>query len=187
MFFFLKNLKQHEQAAPINREMRQLINSLQSHNRQLKTEIMRYKKKVREYQADFDQQKNITEVRKQKEEEAQGKMSSIEKELIMSPQEWWNYYLWKKNTFSSFFMIAKIYIPKILTYTLKTNHVNERTVESLEVQLHKEKEKNAQLESITSNSTHDDAEVDLKKQLAVLELRYHALCTVYCRSVFNFC
>ena len=72
--------------------MRQLINSLQSHNRQLKTEIMRYKKKVREYQADFDQQKNITEVRKQKEEEAQGKMSSIEKELIMSPQEWWKLY-----------------------------------------------------------------------------------------------
>ena len=43
-------MKQHEQAAPINREMRQLINSLQSHNRQLKTEINRCKKKVREYQ-----------------------------------------------------------------------------------------------------------------------------------------
>ena len=84
---FSKNLKQHEQAAPINREMRQLINSLQSHNRQLKTEIMRYKKKVREYQADYDQQKSITEVRKQKEEEAQSKMSAIEKELLMSPQD----------------------------------------------------------------------------------------------------
>ena len=57
--------------------------------------------------------------------------------------------------------------------------MNERTVESLEVQLHKEKEKNAQLESISGNG-HDDS-VDLKKQLAVLELRYHALCTVYCR------
>ena len=79
--------------------MRQLINSLQSHNRQLKTEIMRYKKKVREYQADFDQQKNITEVRKQKEEEAQGKMSSIEKELIMSPQEWWKFYFLRKTKF----------------------------------------------------------------------------------------
>lgn len=41
-----KNLKQNEQATPINREMRQLINSLQSHNRQLKAEVNRYKKKV---------------------------------------------------------------------------------------------------------------------------------------------
>ena len=48
---------------------------------------MRYKKKVREYQADYDQQKSITEVRKQKEEEAQSKMSAIEKELLMSPQD----------------------------------------------------------------------------------------------------
>ena len=147
---YLQNIKQHEQAAPINREMRQLINSLQSHNRQLKTEIMRYKKKVREYQSDFDQQKLLTEARKQKEEEAQAKMSAIEKELIMSP-----------------------------------NHVvsvDERSVESLEVQLHKEREKNAQLESITA-STVVDEQTDLKKQLAVLELRYHALCTVYCRYV----
>lgn len=129
--------------------MRQLINSLQSHNRQLKTEIMRYKKKVREYQADFDQQKLLTEARKQKEEEAQAKMSAIEKELIMSP-----------NSIG--------------------NDESNRSVEALEVQLHKEREKNAQLESMTAQTTVDE-QIDLKKQLAVLELRYHALCTVYCR------
>ena len=56
-----------------------------------------------------------------------------------------------------------------------------RTVETLEVLLQQEKEKNAQLEAI-SKGTGDSAETS-KKQLAVLELRYQALCSAYCRRI----
>ena len=79
--------------------MRQLINSLRDNNRQLKTEINRfkqsvdftginfqfsYKKKVREYQTDFEQQKSINDLKKAKEEEAMQKINLIEGELLMS-------------------------------------------------------------------------------------------------------
>uniref|UniRef100_A0A8C3MTH6 E3 ubiquitin protein ligase n=1 Tax=Geospiza parvula TaxID=87175 RepID=A0A8C3MTH6_GEOPR len=40
-------------AGPINREMRHLISSLQNHNHQLKGEVLRYKRKLREAQADL--------------------------------------------------------------------------------------------------------------------------------------
>lgn len=45
---FEHNLAATEQTGPINREMRHLITSLQSHNRQLKGEVSRYKRKLRE-------------------------------------------------------------------------------------------------------------------------------------------
>ncbi|KAF7237550.1 E3 ubiquitin-protein ligase BRE1A [Varanus komodoensis] len=40
-------------AGPINREMRHLISSLQNHNHQLKGEVLRYKRKLREAQSDL--------------------------------------------------------------------------------------------------------------------------------------
>uniref|UniRef100_H2YL10 E3 ubiquitin protein ligase n=1 Tax=Ciona savignyi TaxID=51511 RepID=H2YL10_CIOSA len=45
-----QNLAASEQAGPVNREMRHLINSLQNHNRQLKGEIQRYKRKIKDLQ-----------------------------------------------------------------------------------------------------------------------------------------
>jgi E3 ubiquitin-protein ligase BRE1 len=47
-----QNLAANEQTAPINREMRQLITSLQNRNGQFKKEIQRYKRKYKEIAAD---------------------------------------------------------------------------------------------------------------------------------------
>lgn len=47
---FEQNLAANEQAGPINREMRHLISSLQNHNHQLKGDVQRYKRKLREVQ-----------------------------------------------------------------------------------------------------------------------------------------
>ena len=66
-------------------------------------------------------------------------------------------------------------------YAAKYIFIVTRTVETLEVLLQQEKEKNAQLEAI-SKGTGDSAETS-KKQLAVLELRYQALCSAYCRRI----
>ena len=41
-------------AGPINREMRHLISSLQNHNHQLKGDVQRYKRKLREVQAEIN-------------------------------------------------------------------------------------------------------------------------------------
>merc|ERR1719468_101427 len=49
---FEQNLAANEQTGPINKEMRNLITTLQNHNRQLKTEVTRYKSKVREKEAE---------------------------------------------------------------------------------------------------------------------------------------
>lgn len=49
-----QNMTANEQAGPVNREMRHLINSLQNQNRQLKSEGQRYKKKCKELQASFN-------------------------------------------------------------------------------------------------------------------------------------
>ncbi|XP_028670804.1 E3 ubiquitin-protein ligase BRE1B-like isoform X2 [Erpetoichthys calabaricus] len=50
---FEQNLAANEQAGPINREMRHLISSLQNHNHQLKGDVQRYKRKLRETQAEI--------------------------------------------------------------------------------------------------------------------------------------
>jgi E3 ubiquitin-protein ligase BRE1 len=47
-----QNLAANEQTAPINREMRQLITSLQNRNGQFKKEIQRYKRKYKDISAD---------------------------------------------------------------------------------------------------------------------------------------
>lgn len=45
---FEQNMAANEQTAPINREMRHLITSLQNHNGQLKGEVARYKRKYKD-------------------------------------------------------------------------------------------------------------------------------------------
>ncbi|PIO24522.1 hypothetical protein AB205_0210250, partial [Aquarana catesbeiana] len=50
---FEQNLAANEQAGPINREMRHLIGSLQNHNHQLKGDVQRYKRKVRDAQGEI--------------------------------------------------------------------------------------------------------------------------------------
>ncbi|XP_053326866.1 E3 ubiquitin-protein ligase BRE1B isoform X2 [Spea bombifrons] len=50
---FEQNLAANEQAGPINREMRHLIASLQNHNHQLKGDVQRYKRKVRDAQSEM--------------------------------------------------------------------------------------------------------------------------------------
>lgn len=45
---FEQSIATSEQTAPLNREMRHIITSLQSHNRQLKSEVARCKRKLRE-------------------------------------------------------------------------------------------------------------------------------------------
>merc|ERR1719446_1726423 len=49
---FEQNLAANEQTGPINKEMRNLIQSLQTHNVQLKGEVARYKRKFREKEAE---------------------------------------------------------------------------------------------------------------------------------------
>ncbi|XP_068034490.1 E3 ubiquitin-protein ligase BRE1B-like [Anomalospiza imberbis] len=51
---FEQNLAANEQAGPINREMRHLISSLQNHNHQLKGDVQRYKRKLRELRAEIN-------------------------------------------------------------------------------------------------------------------------------------
>ncbi|KFM60929.1 E3 ubiquitin-protein ligase Bre1, partial [Stegodyphus mimosarum] len=50
---FEQNLAANEQTGPINREMRHLITSLQNHNHQLKGEVQRYKRKLKEVTAEL--------------------------------------------------------------------------------------------------------------------------------------
>lgn len=50
---FEQNLAANEQTGPINREMRHLITSLQNHNHQLKGEVQRYKRKLKEANAEL--------------------------------------------------------------------------------------------------------------------------------------
>ncbi|XP_067934649.1 E3 ubiquitin-protein ligase Bre1-like [Watersipora subatra] len=48
-----QTLAANEQTGPINREMRHLISSLQNHNRQLKAELQRYKRKFKDSQSEL--------------------------------------------------------------------------------------------------------------------------------------
>uniref|UniRef100_A0A2R5LCT0 E3 ubiquitin protein ligase n=1 Tax=Ornithodoros turicata TaxID=34597 RepID=A0A2R5LCT0_9ACAR len=59
---FEQNLAATEQTGPINREMRHLITSLQSHNRQLKGEVQRYKRKLKEAAAEAHRLKQTLEM-----------------------------------------------------------------------------------------------------------------------------
>lgn len=59
---FESNIAANEQTAPINREMRHLITSLQNHNNQLKGEVQRYKRKYKDVSAE------VVKLRKEVEE-----------------------------------------------------------------------------------------------------------------------
>ena len=59
---FEQNLAANEQTGPINKEMRNLITSLQTHNVQLKGEVARYKRKFKEKEME------ITKLRKENDE-----------------------------------------------------------------------------------------------------------------------
>lgn len=50
---FEQNMAANEQTAPINREMRHLITSLQNHNSQLKGDVLRYKRKYKDAAAEL--------------------------------------------------------------------------------------------------------------------------------------
>ncbi|XP_072295691.1 E3 ubiquitin-protein ligase BRE1A [Eucyclogobius newberryi] len=52
---FEQTLAANEQAGPINREMRHLISTLQTHNQQMKGEVVKYKLRLRESQAELSQ------------------------------------------------------------------------------------------------------------------------------------
>ncbi|KAF3693868.1 E3 ubiquitin-protein ligase BRE1A [Channa argus] len=52
---FEQTLAANEQAGPINREMRHLISTLQTHNQQMKGEVVKYKIRLREAQAELNQ------------------------------------------------------------------------------------------------------------------------------------
>nr|XP_046261521.1 E3 ubiquitin-protein ligase BRE1A isoform X2 [Scatophagus argus] len=52
---FEQTLAANEQAGPINREMRHLISTLQTHNQQMKGEVLKYKIRLRETQAELNQ------------------------------------------------------------------------------------------------------------------------------------
>lgn len=68
---FEQNMAANEQTAPINREMRHLITSLQNHNGQLKGEVHRYKRKYKDASAE------LVKLRKDL-EEATAKISGAE-------------------------------------------------------------------------------------------------------------
>uniref|UniRef100_A0A667WMF1 E3 ubiquitin protein ligase n=1 Tax=Myripristis murdjan TaxID=586833 RepID=A0A667WMF1_9TELE len=52
---FEQTLAANEQAGPINREMRHLISTLQTHNQQMKGEVVKYKMRLRETQSELNQ------------------------------------------------------------------------------------------------------------------------------------
>merc|ERR1712020_433724 len=76
---FEQNLAANEQTGPINKEMRNLIQSLQTHNVQLKGEVARYKRKGKEANLE------IVKLRKDLEEmkTAEIKALQVKKELMM--------------------------------------------------------------------------------------------------------
>lgn len=83
---FEQNMAANEQTAPINREMRHLITSLQNHNGQLKGEVLRYKKKYKDAAAEIvklrkelEEAKNVNETKKL-EMKAEGGQQGIKEE-----------------------------------------------------------------------------------------------------------
>merc|ERR1740129_1159482 len=77
---FDQNLVANEQTGPINKEMRNLITSLQTHNVQLKGEVARYKRKFKEKEIE------INKLRKENDElkEAEIKALQAKKEALLS-------------------------------------------------------------------------------------------------------
>lgn len=95
---FEQNLKANEQTGPMTKEMSHMLNSLQSHNQQLKVEVSRYKRKFSEAQVQVvkltEELKNIKEsgkkaesVEEDKEAEGQQEPDKDEPESKASKSE----------------------------------------------------------------------------------------------------
>uniref|UniRef100_A0A673WZD9 E3 ubiquitin protein ligase n=1 Tax=Salmo trutta TaxID=8032 RepID=A0A673WZD9_SALTR len=74
---FEQTLAANEQAGPINREMRHLISTLQTHNQHMKGEVVKYKLTLREAQADLSQ---VREGGREREKESKREMERARKE-----------------------------------------------------------------------------------------------------------
>uniref|UniRef100_A0A8C7FQ59 E3 ubiquitin protein ligase n=1 Tax=Oncorhynchus kisutch TaxID=8019 RepID=A0A8C7FQ59_ONCKI len=70
---FEQTLAANEQAGPINREMRHLISTLQTHNQHMKGEVVKYKLTLREAQTDLSQ---VREGGREREKEGKREMES---------------------------------------------------------------------------------------------------------------
>lgn len=77
---FEQNMAANEQTAPINREMRHLITSLQNHNGQLKGEVFRYKRKYKDAAAELIKLKKDFDDLSTKANVADGKKPDIKQE-----------------------------------------------------------------------------------------------------------
>uniref|UniRef100_A0A672H6A3 E3 ubiquitin protein ligase n=1 Tax=Salarias fasciatus TaxID=181472 RepID=A0A672H6A3_SALFA len=84
---FEQNLAANEQAGPINREMRHLISSLQNHNLQLKGDVQRYKRKLRETQMEINKVGHSPRIRGWKAQESQKEMKLLLDMYKSAPKE----------------------------------------------------------------------------------------------------
>ncbi|XP_056386997.1 E3 ubiquitin-protein ligase BRE1A isoform X2 [Hyla sarda] len=90
---FEQTLAANEQAGPINREMRHLISSLQNHNHQLKGEVLRYKRRLREIQGDISKssveepKEEALEIKIEPEESAPPTPTSSQPEPVLKREE----------------------------------------------------------------------------------------------------
>jgi hypothetical protein len=83
---FEQNLAANEQTGPINKEMRNLISSLQTHNMQLKGEVARYKRKFKESNMEISKlRKDLDEMRTAEIKALQAK--KLEREERMMSEE----------------------------------------------------------------------------------------------------
>lgn len=83
---FEQNLAANEQTGPINKEMRNLISSLQTHNMQLKGEVGRYKRKFKESNTEMSKlRRDLDEMRTAEIKALQAK--KLEREERMMSEE----------------------------------------------------------------------------------------------------
>lgn len=84
---FEQNMAANEQTAPINREMRHLITSLQNHNGQLKGEVQRYKRKYKDASTDNVKLRKDVDDAAAKRCDAEAKMLEVKAESVSVKEE----------------------------------------------------------------------------------------------------
>uniref|UniRef100_A0A8D0D0D8 E3 ubiquitin protein ligase n=1 Tax=Sander lucioperca TaxID=283035 RepID=A0A8D0D0D8_SANLU len=90
---FEQTLAANEQAGPINREMRHLISTLQTHNQQMKGEVVKYKIRLRETQAELNQRfydpgvEPEATVKEEEKDEKKEKEDKKEKDIIKKEEK----------------------------------------------------------------------------------------------------
>jgi len=82
---FEQSLAATEQTGPINKEMRHLITSLQNHNQQLKGEVMRYKRRLKDMNHECAKLKHQLEQQQQQQNLSQS-VSNIKQEIKQEHQ-----------------------------------------------------------------------------------------------------